>query len=98
MDLLEAIATTRAIRRFRPDPIPEADLTKMLFAATRAPSGSNRQLFRFLLLRDDERSMAAKRLIGTAACRAWGSKRDTDGYDRGSGAEANTPKARMAAA
>jgi nitroreductase len=98
IDVFEAMATTRAIRRFRPDPIPEADLTKMLFAATRAPSGSNRQLFRFLLLRDGERSMEAKRLIGTAAREAWGAKRDTDGYDRGSGAEAKTPKARMAAA
>ena len=98
IDILEAMATTRAIRRFRPDPIPEDDLNTMLFAATRAPSGSNRQLFRFVLLRGDERSMAAKRLIGEAARKAWGTKRDTDGYDRGSGAEAATPKARMAAA
>jgi nitroreductase len=98
IDVFDAMATTRAIRRFRPDPIPESDLATMLFAATRAPSGSNRQLFRFLLLRADERSMAAKRLIGDAARRAWGSKRDTDGYDRGSGAERSSPKARMAAA
>ena len=64
MDVLEAMATTRAIRRFHPDPIPEADLATILFAASRAPSGSNRQLFRFVLLRDDETSRQAKALIG----------------------------------
>ena len=69
MDLLRAIATTRAIRRFRPDPIPEADLATILFAASRAPSGSNRQLFRFVLLRDDETSRQAKALIGGVARR-----------------------------
>jgi len=96
LDVLEAIATTRAIRRFRPDPIPEADLATILFAASRAPSGSNRQLFRFVLLRHDERSMQAKALIGTAARAAWGTKRTSDGYDRGSGAERSSPKSRMA--
>ena len=48
--LLEGLTSTRAIRRFRPDPIPDEDLAAMLFAATRAPSGSNRQPFRFLVL------------------------------------------------
>ena len=80
-----AIATTRAIRRFRPDPIPEADLATILFAASRAPSGSNRQLFRFVLLRDDETSRQAKALIGGVARAAWDAKRAHDGYDRGSG-------------
>src|SRR5438477_496970 len=79
MDVLEAIATTRAIRRFRPDPIPEADLATILFAASRAPSGSNRQLFRFVLLRDDETSRRAKALIGGVARAAWNGKRAHDG-------------------
>ncbi|MBV9283312.1 MAG: nitroreductase family protein, partial [Acidimicrobiia bacterium] len=49
--LLEGLTTTRAIRRFRPDPVPDAELAAILFAASRAPSGSNRQPFRFLVLR-----------------------------------------------
>jgi nitroreductase len=98
MDLLEGIATTRAIRRFQPDPIPEVDLATMLFAASRAPTGSNRQTARFVVLRDGPAGARAKALIGGAARAAWEAKRDTDGYDRGSGAEPGSPKARTAAA
>src|SRR5262249_19725962 len=50
--LLEGMATARAVRRFRTDPIPDDDLASMLWHATRAPSGSNRQPTRFLVLRD----------------------------------------------
>ena len=51
-DLLTGLATTRAIRRYRDEPIPEDDLAGILWHATRAPSGSNRQPFRFVVLRD----------------------------------------------
>ena len=94
--LLEGIATTRAIRRFRDEPVTDEQLATILFAATRAPSGSNRQPFRFLVLRDGPRAVEAKRLLATAGQRAWGNKRTTDGYDRGSGADHTSPKARMA--
>ncbi|MFM8356518.1 MAG: nitroreductase family protein, partial [Gammaproteobacteria bacterium] len=50
--LLEGLGTTRAIRRYRDEPIPAAALRDILFAATRAPSGSNRQPFRFVVLTD----------------------------------------------
>ena len=94
--LLEGIASTRAIRRYHDEPIPDAALRAMLFAATRAPSGSNRQPFRFVVLRDDATAMAAKALIGGAARSVWSSKRHSDGYDHGSGQTADSPKARMA--
>jgi nitroreductase len=68
----------------------------MLFAATRAPSGSNRQPFRFISLTDGPKAIEAKRLIGGAARAAWGAKRKADGYDQGSGARSDSPKARMA--
>lgn len=95
--LLEGLTTTRSIRRYTDDPIPDATLRDILFAATRAPSGSNRQPFRFLVLRDSEPARAAKRLLGDAAKRLWSEKRARDGYDRGTGARADSPKARMAA-
>jgi nitroreductase len=95
--VLDALATTRAIRRYRPEPIPEADLQSILFAATRAPSGSNRQGFRFLVLTDSEVALQAKALLGGVARAAWGEKRSADGYDTGSGARPDSPKARMAA-
>ncbi len=94
--LLEGLMTTRAIRRYRNEPIPAAALRAMLFAATRAPSGSNRQPFRFLVLTDGPKAAAAKALIGGAARNMWAAKRRDDGYDRGSGARADSPKARMA--
>ena len=97
MELYDAITTTRAIRRYRDEPIPEADLARILFAATRAPSGSNRQAFRFLVLRDDPPATEARRLLGESFRALWAAKRAADGYDAGSGTEADSPKARMAA-
>jgi nitroreductase len=94
--LLEGLATTRAIRRYLDEPIPAADLRAILFAATRGPSGSNRQPFRFVVLADGPTGEAAKALIGEAARRAWRDKRAADGYDAGSGTLPDSPKGRMA--
>ena len=38
--LLDGIATTRAIRRYTDDPVPDDDLAAILWHAGRAPSGS----------------------------------------------------------
>ena len=95
--LLEGLASTRSIRRYRDEPVPDEALRAILFAATRAPSGSNRQPFRFLVLTDGPKARAAKALIGESARRAWAAKRAADGYDERSGAETASPKARIAA-
>lgn len=95
--LLEGLATTRAIRRYRDEPVPPGVLRAILFAATRAPSGSNRQPFRFVVLTDGPKAAEAKRLIGEGARKLWDRKRTNDGYDQGSGIAADSPKARMAA-
>jgi nitroreductase len=94
--LLSGICTTRAIRRYRDEPVPEDVLRDILFAATRAPSGSNRQPFRFLVLTDGPKAAEAKAMIGRAARAAWETKRIADGYDRGTGADGASPKAKMA--
>ena len=52
--MLEAIHTARAVRRFRPDPVPEAVITEILDAAIRAPSAGNAQNWVFLVVRDAE--------------------------------------------
>ena len=54
MDISEALYTTRAMRRVRPDPVPMQVQAKILDAAIRAPSGGNTQNWRFLLLDDHE--------------------------------------------
>lgn len=94
--LLEGLSTTRAIRRYRDEAVPDTVLRDILFAATRAPSGSNRQPFRFMVFTDGERAAAVKALIGEGARRLWAAKRRSDGYDEGSGNDDTSPKARMA--
>ena len=80
LDLIEAIATARTIRRFHFDAIPEEDLNRMLWAATRAPSGTNRQPFRFVVLRDGERARSAKALLGEAFRKGWRDKAELEGW------------------
>ena len=94
--LLEGLTTTRSIRRYADEQIPDDALRDIMFAATRAPSGSNRQPFRFVVLRDGPIAEEAKAIIGRGARAAWAAKRADEGYDRGSGSDPDSPKARMA--
>jgi nitroreductase/alkylhydroperoxidase family enzyme len=55
LDLYEAASTTRAVRRLRPDPIPEDVLRRVLRAATWAPSGGNLQPWHVIAVRDADR-------------------------------------------
>jgi len=50
--LFEAIYTARALRRLKPDPVPEALINRVLDAAIRAPSGGNAQNWVFIVVRD----------------------------------------------
>ncbi len=52
MDIYEALYTTRAMRRVKPDPIPLDVQQRILDAAIRAPSGGNTQNWRFMLVDD----------------------------------------------
>ncbi|HWJ64639.1 MAG TPA: nitroreductase family protein [Acidimicrobiales bacterium] len=52
MDILEALYTTRAMRRVERTPIPTDVQALILDAAVRAPSGGNTQNWRFLLVDD----------------------------------------------
>src|SRR5271165_2604352 len=52
MELHEALYTTRAMRRVRPDPVPVEVQARILDAAVRAPSGGNQQNWRFLVVDD----------------------------------------------
>ncbi len=48
----EAIKTRRSIRKFAPGDVPDEMIEQMLEAARLAPSASNRQPWRFLVVRD----------------------------------------------
>jgi nitroreductase len=54
LGLFEAIYTTRALRRLKPDPIPDDVLFQVFDAAIRAPSGGNAQDWRFVIIREPE--------------------------------------------
>ena len=50
--LFATMYSARALRRFRPDPVPDDVLFQLMDAAIRAPSGQNAQDWRFILVRD----------------------------------------------
>jgi nitroreductase len=62
MELYEAMATTRAVRRHRPDPIPDDVLRRVLEAAIWAPTGGNAQPWRIVAVRDPEKRRALRDL------------------------------------
>lgn len=55
IDLYDAMRTLRAVRRLRPDPIPDDVLYRVLEAATWAPTGGNRQAWRIVVVKDAAR-------------------------------------------
>ena len=55
MNTLGAIASRRSIRKFKADPIPQDTLQIILTAASQAPSGKNRQPWRFIVVKQDKR-------------------------------------------
>ena len=77
MPLGETIYSLRAIRRFKPDPIPDSDLRDIMEAAIRAPNGGNAQPWHFLVIRDTE----IKDELGTLYYEAWWAKRKDEGID-----------------
>jgi nitroreductase len=50
--IYDAMHTLRAVRRLRPDPVPDDVLRRVLDAACQAPTGGNRQPFRMLVVRE----------------------------------------------
>src|SRR2546422_9106762 len=51
-DLFEIMQTTRAMRRLKPDPVPDALIRKIIQAGVCAPNGGNSQRWRFLIVKD----------------------------------------------
>jgi nitroreductase len=71
MDLYEALYTTRAMRRVKPDPIPKEAQARILDAAIRAPSGGNAQGWRFLLVDDPAVKDRLGPLYRESLCQLW---------------------------
>ena len=71
MDLRDAMESTGTCRFYRPDPVPDDLLRRVLDATRWAPTGGNRQGVRFVAVRDASRR---RQLAAYRASRAslWG--------------------------
>jgi len=65
--LYESMRTLRAVRRLRTDPVPDDVLHRVLEAATWAPTGSNTQPWRIIVVKDGDR----KTRLGTLYKKIW---------------------------
>ena len=54
MDVFEAMATRRSVRRYLPDPVAEVDLARILEAGRMAASWANTQCWEIVVVRDPE--------------------------------------------
>ncbi|MFD7666011.1 nitroreductase [Streptomyces sp. NPDC059788] len=61
MDVYEAVASRRAVRRFRGEPVPRETLERILSAAARSPSGSNLQPWHVYVLTGEPLAQLKKR-------------------------------------
>ncbi len=93
--LLEGLETTRSIRRYVLEPLPEADLNRIVFAATRAPSGTNRQPFRFISLSHEGKGAEARKLLGEAFRSSWAQKCRDEGWEISLDERADSRRGRM---
>ncbi len=69
MEFFDVIQTARAMRRYKPDPIPVATLVQLIEAAHLGPSGSNRQSRHWVVVRDPEvkQQLADLNRVGVSA-------------------------------
>lgn len=64
MEVMEAIQKRKSIRDYEDRPVPEEKLRKVLEAARLAPSASNRQRWKFIVVRDGKRRQELSRAAG----------------------------------
>ena len=67
MGVYEAMRTLRAVRRLKPDPIPDDVLMRVLEAATWAPTGGNRQPWSVVVVKDRDK----KNRLGQWYAEVW---------------------------
>jgi nitroreductase len=66
MELYDALLTTRAMRRYRDDPVTDDEIEHCLRAAQQAPSGGNLQPWQYLVVTDPERRAGVGALYRSA--------------------------------
>lgn len=64
MDFFETIAARYSVRGYKPDPVPDELLDKVLEAARRAPTAANKQPFRLVVIATKGREEELARVYG----------------------------------
>jgi nitroreductase len=88
MEFYEAVMTRRSVRSYKPDLVPEDALNRILEAVRMAPSGSNRQPWKFIVVTDSEKRRrlmeicGKQRFVGEAPVAIVGCGKDVK-YNRG---------------
>lgn len=77
MSLGEAMFTQRAIRRLKPDPIPDEVMQDIMASTIRAPNGGNTQPWHYIIVKDAE----LRRQLGELYHEAWWAKRKDAGIN-----------------
>ena len=67
MELIQGIRSRRSVREFKPEPVPDKTIMRVLEAAIWAPSAHNAQPWRFVIIRDPN----ARRSLADAMGKAW---------------------------
>ncbi|MBV9662909.1 MAG: nitroreductase family protein [Actinobacteria bacterium] len=88
MDLIETLRSTGAAREFRPDPVPDDVLARVLDTARFAPSGGNRQAWHLVVVQDRDKRQRLRDIYldtwyeylaqGAAGLVAWAPVTDRD--------------------
>ncbi|MGH7935076.1 MAG: nitroreductase family protein [Candidatus Binataceae bacterium] len=89
-DLYEALYTTRAMRRLKPDPVPREIILKIIEAATMSPSNSNRQPWIFVVVTEAE----TKHFVAERYKQAWQAHYLTPGKRLALHTQPDTPEGR----
>jgi len=63
--ILDVIQNRKSIRKYKPDPIPDETVKKLVEAARWAPSADNAQPWRFIIIQDQKRIEALGKIAGT---------------------------------
>jgi nitroreductase len=93
MDFFDVVTTQRAMRRLKPDAIPDDVVRRIMDAAICAPSGGNRQNWSFVVVRDP----AKRERLGELYREAWGELMKVPYYASASKEPPSSPAGKMLA-
>jgi nitroreductase len=81
MDFFEVVHTQRAIRRFKPNSVPQEAIWQMIDAAIRAPSGGNTQPWAFLVVTDPDKRRVLSDAVRAGNTDAEERRREAESFD-----------------